>query len=114
MPIPIDVSNHWSNGLFTEPLLEVIEGFDDENLSYEFSVTDFVLTVHGWYIVSTAGCSCPTYDENAGIDLGPYATPQEALGEWLEEHGSNDAQSLYYTNPRESLVAAVKQYRENN
>jgi len=96
---------HWSEGLFDKPILRVVKGYDDPHLSYEFDITDLVQTADGWYVVSTTGCSCPSYEERAWIDCGPLDINALASVYW-REYGSNDSVSSYYNEKNEAMKVA--------
>ncbi len=94
---------HWSEGLFNTDIQQVIEGWDDPNLSYEFDLMDIVKQDDEWYLVGTAGCSCPTYEDNAYIAYGPFTDFDAAIA-WLEAEYASD----WYTEKRQVVVAALR------
>lgn len=71
---------HWSSGLSEfggQPVTQVHE--EDRGGSYEFDAVAIVESAGSYHVVSSSGCSCPSHEERAQHDAGPFATYDEAL-----------------------------------
>jgi hypothetical protein len=98
---------HWSDHLFGDrSIQQVFEGYDDPDASYSFDLTDVVQVGDEWYLVSTSGCSCPSYDENAEIEFGP-STLDGCRDYILSEYASTDEVRDYYKDKREMTLEGI-------
>lgn len=97
---------HWSSHLVEGEIVQIVEAWDDPDLSYEFDVSDLVRTEAGWYLVNTAGCSCPSYEEVAGLEFGPSSL-EDIRDYVVREYASSDDVRDYYKEKRESVLAAI-------
>ena len=87
---------HWSSGL-TELRDLPIKCIDEVDLggSYDFDAVAIVQDAAGkFYVVSSGGCSCPTHEDNAQFDAGPFDSYSEALLQIPETHRSQFKQEL--------------------
>jgi len=83
--------SHWASGLSQFEGLS-ITGIDESDIggSYEFDSVAIVKDQNGaYYVVSSSGCSCPTHEEKAMYDAGPFNTYAEALGNVPDTHRHN-------------------------
>jgi hypothetical protein len=69
------------------------------------------LTADGWYVVETSGCSCPSYDENARVEVGPFDSIEHALIAWLPERFNGLARA-YYGKQTKAVFTAALEYQE--
>lgn len=79
--------SHWSGDLDELKGKEIIV-VDEVDIggSYEFDIVAVVKTDEGLHVVSTSGCSCPSYEEQARYDAGPFDTISAALAHVGESH----------------------------
>lgn len=77
---------HWSSRL---PELtgevECIAEYDNSG-DYEFNAVAIVKDAKGYHVVSSAGCSCPSREEQAQYDAGPFDSFAAALANVPESH----------------------------
>lgn len=78
---------HWSDAEFTDRG-GAVEAIAEEDIagSYEFDAVAIVSNTRGFWVVSSSGCSCPSHEDNAAIDAGPFDTIDEAWKHVPESH----------------------------
>lgn len=82
------VETHWSSGL--SELTGQVTCIDevDTGGSYDFDAVAVVQDDNGYHVVSSSGCSCPSHEERAQYDCGPFTSYAEALVLVPETHRS--------------------------
>jgi hypothetical protein len=72
------MSKHWSSSL--EEIKDDVSLIHEIDLgySYEFDIVAIVKDRNGYHVVSTSGCSCPSYEDVARYDSGPFETLEKA------------------------------------
>lgn len=102
---------HWSRHLFPDDVpFSVWRGWDDPYASYSFDMKDIALVNGKWYLVGTSGCSCPSYEDNADIDLGPFDNLDALEDDFLAEY-DNDKVGNYYRETVPDILKAIDNAR---
>ncbi len=93
--------DHWFSHLFDADArdLSIVDSVDLGG-DYDFDDVTVVKNRHGYHVVSTSGCSCPSHEEMAQYDAGPFATYEEALRYVPKEHREHFAQTEPSNAPR--------------
>lgn len=80
---------HWSSGLSQLAGEVVCIDEVDTGGNYDFDIVAIVRDDNGYHVVSSSGCSCPTHEERAQYDQGPFSSYSDALSFVPETHRAN-------------------------
>ena len=88
------MNEHWSSKLkeLVVPVECIVER--DVGQNYEFDAVAIVRDARGYHVVSSAGCSCPTFQEQAMYDSGPHPSVDDAVVMVPETHKAGILQDL--------------------